>query len=177
MIDIYEVIQTASDQHVRTLLRLLCESDYQIKHEAQKLHDTVVSLQSNSKSSSSAGDSKKRGREAEVLYCIKCEDCFIEEENHDKACAYHPGEFEADEDFFADDDAYQNGEVDDEEMFKEYPEGFVMTCCNRKGDTEGCTIGRHAGTEPRKQRQTAPGAGDDEDEDKEEEYEDDDEDD
>ncbi|KAK6537408.1 hypothetical protein TWF694_011595 [Orbilia ellipsospora] len=170
-VDIYEVIRTAPDQHVRTLLRLLCDDSYSTKIRTQELHNTILLLQSNG-----SGDSKKRTREAEVLFCLKCDDCFIEEDNHEKACAYHPGEFVEDEDFFENDDPNITGHMDDEERFKEYPEGFLMTCCDKRGNEPGCDIGRHASSKSQRARADGNGGGFDdeeeydEDEDEEEEY-------
>ncbi|KAF3908183.1 hypothetical protein AA313_de0201951 [Arthrobotrys entomopaga] len=178
MTDIYKVIRTASDQHVRTLLRLLCDDNYNTKSKAQQLHQTVLRLQSADDGDGSSGsNSRKRTREVEVLYCLKCNDCYIEEENHNKACAYHPGEFEPDyDDFFADHEEDIHGKIDDEDMFKECPEGYFMTCCQKRGDAPGCDVGRHASGGSQKAKLDANGEDEDEeDEDEEEEYDEEDE--
>ncbi|KAF3078057.1 hypothetical protein TWF102_003857 [Orbilia oligospora] len=121
MTDIYEVIQTASDQHVRTLLRLLCDSDYNIKSRTAEFHGMIENLQPTVTTSSSllinnhnhndstccsiSSDRKRKRDPLEIFYCVNCKECFMDEENDDEACSYHPGEFDPDrDDFFADHD-------------------------------------------------------------------------
>ncbi|EPS43968.1 hypothetical protein H072_2034 [Dactylellina haptotyla CBS 200.50] len=171
MADIYEVIRTAPEQHVRTILRLLCDNNFGVKSKAQELHSTIVALQENG-----SGDSKKRTRDAEVLFCLKCRDCYVEEDNDDEACAYHPGEFEADYDgFFADHDEMTHGLIDDEDMFEEYPEGYTMSCCQKRGNEEGCDIGRHINGGSQRAREEGPdGNGEAADEGNDDEEEDED---
>ncbi|KAK6512993.1 hypothetical protein TWF506_009155 [Arthrobotrys conoides] len=162
MTDIYEVIQTASDQHVRTLLRLLCDSDYNIKSRTAEFHGMIENLQPtgtsliiNSTTSAStsttpccsiSSDRKRKRDPLEIFYCVNCKECFMDEENDDEVCSYHPGEFDPDrDDFFADHDDEIHGRLDDEEMFATYPQGYHMSCCGDRGDTVGCYTGQHVG--------------------------------
>ncbi|KAF3905141.1 hypothetical protein ABW21_db0206957 [Orbilia brochopaga] len=130
MIDIFEVIQAAPEAHIRALLRLLCESDYEIKKTAIE-HPSEGSKK------------RKRNGDPEILYCFQCEDCFVEEDNTDTSCAYHPGEPEPDEDFFVDYDEEMSGRIDDPLTMKEFPDGYIMDCCNKRLSDKGCKIGRH----------------------------------
>ncbi|KAF3226741.1 hypothetical protein TWF191_004564 [Orbilia oligospora] len=147
MTDIYEVIQTASDQHVRTLLRLLCDSDYNIKSRTAEFHGMIENLQPTGTSTSSSlllnnhnhnhnndsccsisSDRKRKRDPLEIFYCVNCKECFMDEENDDEACSYHPGEFDPDrDDFFADHDDEIHGRLDDEEMFATYPQGKLKS--------------------------------------------------
>ncbi|KAK6336984.1 hypothetical protein TWF718_009771 [Orbilia javanica] len=155
MTDIYEVIQTASDQHVRTLLRLLCDSDYNIKSRTAEFHGMIENLQptgtsliiESTQSCCSISSDRKRKRDPlEIFYCVNCKECFMDEENDEEACSYHPGEFDPDrEDFFADHDEEIHGRLDDEDMFATYPQGYHMSCCGDRGDTVGCYTGQHVG--------------------------------
>ncbi|KAK6343527.1 hypothetical protein TWF730_011117 [Orbilia blumenaviensis] len=153
MTDIYEVIQTASDQHVRTLLRLLCDSDYNIKSRTAEFHGMIENLQPadtslaiDSTCCGISSDRKRKRDPLEIFYCVNCKECFIDEENDEEACSYHPGEFDADrDDFFADHDENIHGRLDDEEMFATYPQGYHMSCCGDRGDTIGCHTGLHVG--------------------------------
>ncbi|KAK6525911.1 hypothetical protein TWF281_010954 [Arthrobotrys megalospora] len=170
MTDIYEVIQTASDQHVRTLLRLLCDSDYNIKSRTVEFHGMIETLQPTSTSliidstcCSISSDRKRKRDPLEIFYCVNCKECFIDEENDEEACSYHPGEYDPDrESFFADHDEEIHGRLDDEDMFATYPQGYHMSCCGDRGDTIGCYTGLHVGGN-RKLKPT----GSDEDEDEE----------
>ncbi|EGX44144.1 hypothetical protein AOL_s00210g125 [Orbilia oligospora ATCC 24927] len=189
MTDIYEVIQTASDQHVRTLLRLLCDSDYNIKSRTAEFHGMIENLQPTVTTSSSllinnhnhnhnshnnhndstccsiSSDRKRKRDPLEIFYCVNCKECFMDEENDDEACSYHPGEFDPDrDDFFADHDDEVHGRLDDEEMFATYPQGYHMSCCGDRGDTVGCYTGQHIGGN----RKLKSSGSDDDDEEEEE---------
>ncbi|KAF3161575.1 hypothetical protein TWF106_010808 [Orbilia oligospora] len=187
MTDIYEVIQTASDQHVRTLLRLLCDSDYNIKSRTAEFHGMIENLQPTGTSTSSSlllnnhnhnhnndsccsisSDRKRKRDPLEIFYCVNCKECFMDEENDDEACSYHPGEFDPDrDDFFADHDDEIHGRLDDEEMFATYPQGYHMSCCGDRGDTVGCYTGQHVGGN-RKLKSSGSDDDDDDDDDDEE---------
>lgn len=47
------------------------------------------------------------------------------------------------DDFWADHDENCHGEIDTEDMRKEYPEGFRWSCRQELGDKEGCHTGPH----------------------------------
>jgi hypothetical protein len=57
----------------------------------------------------------------------------------------NPGETEPDEesDFWADHDEDIHGIIDSDELREQYPEGYVWTCCGKKGDEEGCELDVH----------------------------------
>ena len=48
-----------------------------------------------------------------------------------------------DDDFWADHDENCHGIIDTDEMRKEYPEGFLYTCCDKDGEAKGCARARH----------------------------------
>lgn len=52
-------------------------------------------------------------------------------------------EVDWDGDFWADHDERCHGTIDTPEMRKEYPEGFVWSCCDEPGDADGCKTSRH----------------------------------
>ncbi|KAF3937414.1 hypothetical protein ABW19_dt0207566 [Dactylella cylindrospora] len=154
----YNTIDTAPDQHVRTILRLLCESSSEIHQKAEEFYATVKEFQGvpeNTTNPSSGSNKRKRDEDVVVLYCINCDTCYIEEENDEKACSYHPGEYEPDYDLFEDHDEQIHGVIDSDEMFASFPENFVMTCCEEHGDSKGCEVGKHE-SNYRKIKQTEP---------------------
>jgi hypothetical protein len=54
------------------------------------------------------------------------------------------GELEVDDegDFWADHDSDFGGSRD--ELQEEYPEGYIWSCCDKRGDQEGgCRVGKH----------------------------------
>ena len=57
---------------------------------------------------------------------------------------YHPGylDIDWDGDFWADWDEDCHGYIDTEERREEYPEGFIYSCCNQDGTSNGCQIRR-----------------------------------
>jgi hypothetical protein len=48
-----------------------------------------------------------------------------------------------DSDFWADHNEDCHGTIDSDFCRKEYPEGFIWSCCEKKGDEEGCRMSRH----------------------------------
>ncbi|KAK6346674.1 hypothetical protein TWF696_006792 [Orbilia brochopaga] len=171
MIDIFEVIQAAPETHVRALLRLLCESDYDIKKTAIEINTKMVELQHPSDGSKK----RKRNGDAEILYCLNCEDCFVEEDNTDTSCVYHPGEPEPDMDFFVDHDESIHGHFDDPSMLEEYPEGYIMSCCENKKAYKGCRTSKHvSGSKPQRpkngEHERELGEEEDEEDEDDEEY-------
>jgi hypothetical protein len=46
-------------------------------------------------------------------------------------------------DFWADHDENCHGTINSEWARKEYPEGFVWSCCEQNGDADGCESGVH----------------------------------
>ncbi|KAK7223970.1 hypothetical protein V2G26_011973 [Clonostachys chloroleuca] len=59
-----------------------------------------------------------------------------EDENHIGACSYHPGEMEVDDDndFWADHDENIHGTIDSDWARKEYPGGFIWSCCEKNAE-------------------------------------------
>ncbi|KAF5359750.1 hypothetical protein D9756_003029 [Leucocoprinus leucothites] len=85
--------------------------------------------------------------------CSNCdEDYDVNTERADGECQFHPGDLEADEDFFADHDERVHGPMDTEENRAEFPEGFTWTCCEGRGHEPGCVQERHQAAVPRKRR-------------------------
>jgi hypothetical protein len=53
------------------------------------------------------------------------------------------GDLEADYDMFEDHDEACHGEIDSEWCQREFPENYLWSCCDARGDAEGCTKGIH----------------------------------
>jgi len=106
---------------------------------------------------------KKRKR---FEHCIQCEEEFDVTDNTDNSCNWHDGthilvssfgclwflcsnsitgdlEVDEDGDFWADHDDEIHGNR--YELQEEYPEGYIWSCCNKRGDQEGgCQVGKHS---------------------------------
>ncbi|KAK6512997.1 hypothetical protein TWF506_009159 [Arthrobotrys conoides] len=81
-----------------------------------------------------------------ISICITCFQSFDESENHNAACKSHPGPWEADPDHDMWGDMIDGGDDRDEnheDFFNDCPDAFIMECCGRRGDTEGCVVFRH----------------------------------
>lgn len=53
-------------------------------------------------------------------------------------------------DFWADHDEDCHGEIDSDDMRKEFPEGFRWDCCNKLGDEPGCRTTEHTASPAKK---------------------------
>ncbi|KAG9191106.1 hypothetical protein G6011_09194 [Alternaria panax] len=99
----------------------------------------------------------KRGREIPGRRYEICEQCEKEYDTlEEKLCVWHLGDLEMDDDdvnnFWADWDENVFGDPDTDENRKEYPEGFVWTCCKGKGDAKGCKETAHKPRDVKRQR-------------------------
>ena len=66
------------------------------------------------------------------------------------------GDLELDEDdendFWADWDEACHGEMDTDFNREEYPEGFVWSCCQGRGDAKGCMMTAHEQSKAKRSR-------------------------
>ncbi|KXJ90531.1 hypothetical protein Micbo1qcDRAFT_205365 [Microdochium bolleyi] len=105
-----------------------------------------------------AGDDNSIATEIEnstVQICIYCSTGFTPDSNHNRVCRSHDGTLDVDtesnfwDDIFAErPDPHTNphAEADSEEYRKEYPEGYIWSCCNRNGTKRGCKLRAHRGS-------------------------------
>ncbi|KAI9655119.1 MAG: hypothetical protein M1821_005602 [Bathelium mastoideum] len=77
--------------------------------------------------------------------CENCDKEFDVNHNGQKDCQFHLGTKEVDYD--TDNSAWEDYEEarfgPREEHEEDIPEGFLWTCCNKRGDGDGCTIKEH----------------------------------
>ncbi|KAI1753970.1 hypothetical protein F4782DRAFT_494610 [Xylaria castorea] len=128
----------------KSILLALCADDSILERRALRFLDHMEALE---RQVAAGGHQKggKRKAQSAIMICVQCQDPFHEEDNHDKACRYHDGDLEVDDenDFWADHDENCHGTIDTNENRIEYPEGFVWNCCDKLGHRSGCTQGRH----------------------------------
>ncbi|OAG03085.1 uncharacterized protein CC84DRAFT_1219992 [Paraphaeosphaeria sporulosa] len=86
--------------------------------------------------------------------CKQCDKEYDSLVNTKTSCIYHDGELEVDweGDIWADHDERCHGTINTEAMRKEYPEGFLWSCCDRFGDKTGCRKGPHRPQEAKRRR-------------------------
>lgn len=60
--------------------------------------------------------------------------------------------------FWEDHEEATAGMIDSEEMRQEYPDGFIWSCCSKRGDEEGCRLDAHA-PDAKKRRKSGVGNG------------------
>jgi len=79
---------------------------------------------------------------------------------------HHDGELEVDynADTWADWDERCHGDIDTNSMRREYPEGFIWSCCEKRGDERGCKSG--TGPSIEEMYATSEGPSSDEDNDR-----------
>ena len=153
----FNAIDTAPDHRIRAVLRAVCALDEKVMKRCQTFYRDIAAKEEKADSDSdrisivnlttaNAGNSRKRKAEGKLSICVRCLDSFDEEDNHKYACRYHPGEREPDfeGDSWVDHDEDCHGTIDTEEMFDNYPDGFIWRCCDRLGDSAGCTKGFHS---------------------------------
>ncbi|CAM6104956.1 unnamed protein product [Calypogeia fissa] len=77
--------------------------------------------------------------------CQQCREKFDVTKNNDKGCFWHDGELEVDEGHstWYDWDETCHGDMDSDEGRKQYPEGFVWSCCEKDGKGKGCMMTAH----------------------------------
>ncbi|KAI1501863.1 hypothetical protein F5X99DRAFT_408671 [Biscogniauxia marginata] len=137
-----EKITNASDHLIRATLIALC-NDSDIRNKAEEYIDKMTSLQEDAAHENAGGH--KRKAESTIKICVQCQDSFYEEDNGPRACRYHDGELEIDDEHSTWDDWDENcfGRMDSEDNREEYPDGFTWNCCNKRGTDLGCTRGPH----------------------------------
>ncbi|KAK4209183.1 hypothetical protein QBC37DRAFT_430711 [Rhypophila decipiens] len=166
-------LAVASDHTVRAILIAVCD-DSGVRAKAL---DYLKQLEPEAirRAKSLPEPAKKRKTTSGLAICVQCEESFDPDDNQVKECRYHNGELEPDDDsdFWADHDERCHGTIDSDFCRKEYPQGFIWTCCDKLGDEEGCKLGRHEANPERNKRRRDD---DDQSEDDSEEKEDDDED-
>lgn len=60
-------------------------------------------------------------------------------------CIYHSGYLYADHesDQWADHDERCHGSIDNDWTMREYPDGYIWSCCDQTGSADGCKMGKH----------------------------------
>ncbi|KAF5607007.1 uncharacterized protein FSUBG_5465 [Fusarium subglutinans] len=132
-----EDLLSAPEQQIRAVLGVLCQDE----DTRSRALDHYHSLQATPEVS----DGRKRKAEDEMSVCVRCKKAFDKHENTDeRACRYHPGFMNADDqaEAWADYDGLLE-DVETEEYWEEHPEAFIWDCCDNRGTEEGCTYGKH----------------------------------
>ncbi|KAI9149029.1 hypothetical protein HJFPF1_11074 [Paramyrothecium foliicola] len=150
------IINTAPERHLRAVLQALCndgELDTKINKMLGDLSNLETSFSGADTSTPDAAGSKRKLDEQGLEICVYCDNAFCNATNSENACRSHESdaEMEVDEegDFWADHDEDCHGEIDLDELRKEYPNGYIWSCCDQKGSQPGCR--KH----PHKSRQQA----------------------
>ncbi|KAF4552078.1 Hypothetical protein D9617_11g009250 [Elsinoe fawcettii] len=132
-----EAIRDASDDLLRDVIRFVLHIPDARAIIEQELLLPVPAAEA---THITAGQKRKR-----YETCRYCHEEYDISRNDDEDCEAHTGDLEVDDEggFWDDHDEDCHGEIDSEEMREEYPEGFVWTCCNKKGDEEGGRVGKH----------------------------------
>jgi hypothetical protein len=55
-------------------------------------------------------------------------------------------------DLWADHDENCHGDIDTPENQREFPEGFIYSCCEKRGGSEGCEVGNHQAVDGKRTR-------------------------
>ncbi|CAH0037496.1 unnamed protein product [Clonostachys rhizophaga] len=134
-------ILSAPAHHVKATLAFLCKDS-----EVEKLTLARLDALARMEKAATEAPGNKRKATEELAVCVQCEAPFYKDENHIGACSYHPGEMEVDDDndFWADHDENIHGTIDSDWARKEYPGGFIWSCCEKNAEgAPGCTTGRH----------------------------------
>ncbi|KAK4152400.1 hypothetical protein C8A00DRAFT_34928 [Chaetomidium leptoderma] len=127
---IFQCIQNASDDEVRTVLAGLC-TDGVVKNTAVKLFEKLGRLSNRG----TTLEERRSGSPAPTQYiCIICRNAYTEEGNSPTACRYHPGTLDRfNEDSYHWDEYKRADVVDCQYMKDRNPGGWEWTCCNQYG--------------------------------------------
>ncbi|KAH9895439.1 hypothetical protein F4778DRAFT_272472 [Xylariomycetidae sp. FL2044] len=169
-----EKIANAPDHIVRATLIALCNSTA-MQEQAEAYIDKMTALAAGpQRDATTHGSARNRKRKAasEINICVQCLEAFHADDNEPKACLYHDGDLDFDDDspVWYDWDERCHGEMDCEETRQEYPEGFAWSCCDNIGTHKGCTRGPHEamnGTRGRYAKRVSYTNGGEEEEDEE----------
>lgn len=130
------------------------------------------------------GTSLKRKREEHVgvryATCMQCEQEFDATENGEESCEWHDGivmvssrqqwfssadlllgelEIDYEHDTWDDWDEPCHGIMNTDENREGYPEGFIWSCCERRGGEDACRVGKHVAEDiPKRARSPIPSA-------------------
>ncbi|KAF2024086.1 hypothetical protein EK21DRAFT_79478, partial [Setomelanomma holmii] len=144
-----DAIESANLNRLRTVLREIClENAEAFKLASDKMFVTsAASLGGDKIGNSRTGGMKRKASTVQNRYetCVQCKEEYDVLDNPDDACEWHEGETEVDWDggFWDDHDEDCYGTIDDEDSREMYPEGFKWSCCENKGDEDGCMSGPH----------------------------------
>ncbi|ROW11888.1 hypothetical protein VPNG_04988 [Cytospora leucostoma] len=145
-------IQRASEDELRAIVLALCKDS----RTERRVLAYLGKLRKLKHAQASSGT--KRKATEEVFICVRCNEAFSEDTNHRKACTYHDGYLEIDEedinDVWADWDERCHGTMDTDENREKYPNGFAWDCCDKEGTAPGCTKGHHYAVEGKKMKPT-----------------------
>lgn len=160
-----DALRAASEHTIRAILIALCD-DSDISEKALS-YLSMLEPDAVKRAKDSPTTEKKRKATSGLAICVQCEISFDPDDNNVKECQYHNGELEPDyeSDVWAGHDEMCHGTIDSDFCRNECPEGFVWTCCDKRGDEEGCKLGRHeADPERNKRRRDDDDQSEDEDE-------------
>lgn len=170
-------LKIASEHTVRAILIALCDDDEvqtkALNYLAQLEPQAITKARTLPDKALLAANGVKRKATSGLSICVQCESSFDEDDNKIKECSYHNGELEPDyeSDFWADHDEDCHGTIDSDWCRKEYPDGFIWTCCEKTGTEEGCKLGRHESDPLKNKRKRDDDDQSEDDEDSEEESE------
>ncbi|KAK6343530.1 hypothetical protein TWF730_011120 [Orbilia blumenaviensis] len=166
-----EIIQSATREELQNYLDALIAADSKNEQMILDFHQQKIQLRERQRQRAEAGQThsaghpansaRKRKAETHIAVCITCLKPYDEADNHDAACITHPGTWDADLDDSAWDDMYEDDfmgrDHNHEDFFKDCPQAFVMDCCGKRGDTEGCYSARHVARFQSNQNQSSSG--------------------
>jgi len=178
---VLDALDAANVDRLRLTLEKICkQSDAALHLVCNELLVRESDLEKHNKESNSAyfggskekgsknsvnGTSLKRKREEHVgvryATCEQCEQEFDATENGEESCEWHDGELEIDyeHDTWDDWDEPCHGIMNTDENREGYPEGFIWSCCERRGGEDACRIGKHVAEDiPKRARFPTPSA-------------------
>ncbi|VUC29746.1 unnamed protein product [Clonostachys rosea] len=134
--DCREQVMRAPEDVVKEILLALCED--------KGVEKTVLTrLAAGTKSSSGSQGPARNKRKAtdDLAVCVQCKSPFYKDDNQSKDCE---SEIDWDSSAWVDNDATYYTDVNCDCGRKEYPEGFIWSCCDMTSkESAGCTRGCH----------------------------------
>ncbi|KAF2743565.1 hypothetical protein M011DRAFT_410377 [Sporormia fimetaria CBS 119925] len=148
------VIESSTSDRLKRILKDICVRS----GDAYKLACSLLLLREDVSREEEADGEIKEDATTRYEMCEQCRKEYDVLANGEKACVWHEGELERDDehDCWTDMDDYMLEEGSDAYWIKEQPEGFLWNCCDAKGDTDpqksGCQTSRHEPLRNKKSR-------------------------
>ncbi|KAI1743499.1 hypothetical protein F4680DRAFT_444782 [Xylaria scruposa] len=98
------------------------------------------------------GEPKRKRAASDIIrICEECKEAFSVDDNPSDACEFHTGSLEMNDESSVWDDweDWRSGDRFSKETEEEFPQGFTWDCCNKRGDSPGCTRGSHSAQDKR----------------------------